>query len=661
MENLSEPAPTTTANPSVETAIRRGGRLLCSLQRDDGHWPGDYGGPLFLMPGLLIACKVTNTPLTDYQRARMVEYLGNVQNADGGFGLHIESPSYVLGTALNYVAFRLLGVPADDPRVTRARTWLRDHGGAAGIPTWGKIWLAILGVYDWDGVMPLPPELWLLPRSLPLHPGRLWCHTRAIHLPVTYLYGRRWHGPVDELVLSLRRELFVEDPASIDWPSLRERVAQTDITMPHSTALRALNRVLAAYDRRSNAALRRRALDVVLDHIRHEDETTSYLDIGPVSKAMNMVVRFAEDPRGHGFERHVARIADYLWDGHDGMKMQGYNGSQFWDTAFAVRALVDAGLASEERTALERANDFIDKNQVKENIPDHARHWRDATKGAFPFSTAEQAWVVADCTAKGVLAALSLERYVSQPLSRDRLASAVDVMLADQNRDGGWSEYERARAGEWVELFNAAEVFGRIMVAYSYVETTSACVQGLAAFRTRHPGYRSADIARAIERGASYLRAAQRPDGSFYGAWGVCFTYGTWFGIEGLLAAGASPSSPEIQRAAAFLLGKQAADGGWGESYRACVEARWVAHPDGSQVVQTAWAMLGLMAAETRSRAALDRAARFLVGRQSSNGEWPREGITGVFNRSCMIHYENYRHVMPLWALGRYAALPAAR
>src|SRR5205085_2521293 len=171
--------------------------------------------------------------------------------------------------------------------------------------------------------------------------------------------------------------------------------------------------------------------------------------------------------------RHVERMADYLWDGRDGMKMQGYNGSQFWDLAFTMQALLeDPALAASPQvaTVLERAHGWLEQNQVQADVPDHARYFRSATRGSFPFSTAEQAWPVTDCTAEGIKAALQMAGRTPRPLPAERLQQAADVLLAEQNEDGGWSEYERARGGRWLELLNAAEVFGDIMIGYSYPE-----------------------------------------------------------------------------------------------------------------------------------------------------------------------------------------------
>lgn len=647
---------------SVRGAIERAVENLRARQEPDGHWAGDYGGPLFLLPGLLITCSITGVDLGAGKRERMRAYLRSVQNTDGGFGLHVEDRSTVFGTTLNYVAMRLLGMEADDADARRARQRLHALGGAEGIPTWGKLWLAVLGAYEWEGVAPLSPELYLLPRALPFHPSRFWCHTRQVYLPMSYLYARRFVAAETPLVRALREEIFVRRYETIDWPSMRTHVAEGDVYTPHSPVLRAAYRVLGRYERRPSSRLRARALALVSDHMRHEDETTGYLTIGPVSKAIQMLARWVEDPHGEGFRRHVARIDDYLWDGDDGLKMQGYNGSQLWDTAFAAQAMLESGLPRREGAfadVLGPAHAWIDANQIREDVPDGHRYYRDRVKGTWPFSTAEQGWSVSDCTAEALKVALQMAPLTRTPIPEPRLRDTLDVLLESQNDDGGWSEYERSRASAAVELLNAAEVFGDVMVGHSYVECTSACIQALLAYRKAHPGYRDREIERAVEHGLEYVRRVQRDDGSFYGGWGICFSYGTWFGIDALVAGGASEDRERIARACRFLIGHQRADGGWSESHRSCTEKRWVEHED-TLPVQTAWALLGLLGAHgtpdpgrARERA-IERGIAYLTRTQGTEGTWSQDAISGAFNRNCMIHYDNYRHVMPLWALARY-------
>jgi squalene/oxidosqualene cyclase-like protein len=644
----------TTKAPSSRTdraraAIDRAVDNLRQRQEPDGHWAGDYGGPLFLLPGLVISCHITGTPLP---RERMLAYLRHTQGKDGGYGLHVEDRSTVFGTALNYVAMRLLGASADDESCVRARQRLHALGGAEGIPTWGKFWLAVLGVYLWEGVPPLSPELYLIPRALLVNPANFWCHTRQVFLPMSYIYGRRLVGPETEIVRELRAEMFSRPFDEIDWPSVSTRVASGDLYTPHTPLLDTAYRALARYEAKPIAPLRARALAFVRDQMRHEDETTGYLTIGPVSKAIQMLAVWFDDPKSEAFAKHVARIDDYLWDAPEGTKMQGYNGSQLWDTAFAMQAILESE-DGKHHDVLERAHAFVDANQIRADIPEGRRYFRDRVKGSWPFSTAEQGWSVSDCTAEGIKVAIAMSTKVARPIGEHRLRDAVDRLLESQNRDGGWSEYERARAPRLMELLNAAEVFGEIMVGYSYVECTSASIQGLRAFSSKYPGYRRRAIDRAVRRGLAFIRARQRADGSWYGGWGVCFTYATWFGIDALATTGVDHE--RIDRACRFLLDRQRKDGAWSESYRSCADKHW-SETEESLPVQTAWALLALMGAPKNAEReqAIERGVEWLLSVQERGGSWTQTAITGAFNRNCMIHYDNYRHVMPLWALSRY-------
>jgi lanosterol synthase len=176
-----------------------------------------------------------------------------------------------------------------------------------------------------------------------------------------------------------------------------------------------------------------------------------------------------------------------------------------------------------------------------------------------------------------------------------------------QNSDDGFASYESIRAGPWIEHLNAAEVFGRIMTEYSYPECTTAVITALAVFRKSYPSYRTEEIDTTIKRAVGYIKRAQRPNGSWYGSWGICFNYATMFALESLALTGETyENSLVVRKAVEFILSKQMSDGGWGESYKSSASGVYTQH-EKSQVVGTAWALIALMNAEYPERGPIEK------------------------------------------------------
>jgi lanosterol synthase len=640
----------------LDRAIARGLSVLAATQEESGSWKGDYGGPLFLIPVYVAGVYAMKRSLDSRLRDGFVRYLRLHQRGDGGWGLDVESHSHVFTSVLNYVALRLMGVPAEDPALKRARDFFLPLGGPVASGSWGKFILALLGLYDYRGLHPVQPELWLLPKWLWIHPSRLWCHCRMVYLPMSWLYAKRFVVEPSPLLADIRREIYPGSYAGVDWRAARDTVATTDAYTRRSDLLKVANVALHALEALKLEGLRQRALDFTLEQIRGEDDATHHIDIGPINKVLNALVIHLVNPGSPEADAHFKRLQDYLYEDEEGIRVNGYNSSELWDTAFAVQALASVGDGPLSRPILEKASRFVEANQVLEDSPQREKYFRHPSKGGWPFSTRDHGWPISDCTGEGLSASVLLDSLGLGRVSAERQRDAVELILSMQNPDGGWATYELRRGPLWLEALNPSDVFSTIMVDVSYVECTTSCMQGLAHWLAA--GNTEPRVTRALARGADFIRRVQREDGSWEGSWGVCFSYGTWFGVRGLLAAGVDASDPSIQRAIDFLLSKQRPDGSWSEVAESCRRREWVDGQTG-HAVNTSWVLLTLAAAGAGDTEAARRGHAWLLGRQGPDGRWAKEPLAGVFNRTCAIHYDAYLRIFPVWALSMSPRTPA--
>ncbi|KAL4966074.1 terpene cyclase/mutase family protein [Aspergillus stella-maris] len=657
-------APTLSKATTPLSAVHNAFTFFSALQHSTGHWGCEYGGPMFLLPGIIITWVATNTPIPAPYRTEIRNYLfARADPVTGGWGLHVEGESTVFGTTLNYTALRLIGVDAEHPVMVKARGLLHDLGGATNAPHWAKFWLAVLGVANWDIVSPVPPETWLLPDWIPLAPWRWWVHMRQVFLPMSFVWSRRWSMPETKVVRELRRELFVQEWESIKWAKYRDAIADVDNYHPKSWMLDTANFILAdiwtPYLR--PRGLVERAEEWVGKLVDMEDANSDYSDLASVNGPMNMLVCYIRDgPDAYSVRRHRERLEDFLWVNSEGMLANGTNGVMCWDTAFAIQAAHAAGLAEEPRwkPMLTKSLEFLDTQQIREDceLPDMC--YRSRRKGGWTFSNKDQGYPVSDCVSEALKSVILLQKMPGYPqlLSDQRIFDAIDTLLAYQNVSGGCSSYEPTRGSKHLEMFNAAQVFGGIMVEYDYPECTTAVLTAVSLFHKHWPDYRADEIKTFINRALKYIKSVQQPDGSWYGSWGVCFTYGTMFALESLASVGETwESSTAVRRACDFLLSKQRPDGGWSESYESCEKAQYIEHPTGSLVVQTSFALVGLMKAEYPDITPIKRGVQLIMARQQPNGEWFPEAIEGIFNKSCAITYPNYKFIFTTLALGLFA------
>lgn len=657
----------TTAVPAtVSPEFERGLAYLMSLQREEGCVVGEVVWCPVITAQYVMVSFMTGREIPGDRRARFLRHFDLWQTLDGGWGLHAESPAYMFVTSMVYVALRLLDRSPDDEVCRRARVWLKTHGGVERSPSWGKLWLAMMNLYAYEGLQPVLPELWLLPRWFPLHPGRMYCHTRMIYLGFGHLYGVRFQVPVSPLIEKLRRELYDRPYGSIDFTRYRDDIAAPDLYAPPNRLVKLLYRASASFERRNRRPLRGRALGRTLELIVAHQEQSNFAAVSPVNGLLNILALYHA---GHpAFEPSFHGVDYWTWKDQEGGERFNGAHSHTWDTSFAVQAICEGLAGNEALPFLQRAAGYLREVQMREELPGLRDLYRDRLLGGFCFSDQHHRWPVSDCTGEALSAICYLyDRVEAQERIEARmLVEAVRFVLSRQNSDGGWGSYERRRRSLF-EPLNSTEMFGNCMVERSYVECTGSCLQGL-----RHVLDRFAELlpardlwnARgAVHRGALFLRRTQLPDGSWPGFWGINYTYGTLFGVVGLLASGTADDAAAVERACRWVVAARLPGGGWGESWYGCFAGRPIPHQR-SQIIMTSWALIALLKAAYAgpgAREAIDAGVQLLRERQLSDGNWPQEAVAGVFFNTAMHHYCLYKNYFPLWALGLYDRLAGSQ
>jgi len=663
----------------VTSAIEATRDWLRSRQHPDGYWCGELEGDSILESEYILLLAWLGRENTAIAR-KCAAYIVEKQLPTGGWAMYPGGRLDISGSVKAYFALKLTGHDPQAEYMQQARRAIRAAGGADAVNSFTRFYLALLGQISYDHCPAVPPELVLLPTWSPINIYRMSAWSRTIVVPLSIMWA---HRPARQLAPERGiAELFLRDPA--DWPPLRcPGLGDEHGWFSWEQFFHRADRGLKFLEARRYRPLRRQALAAAEKWM-----TTRFAHSDGLGAIFPPIIWSIIALKCLGYSDHSAELR-YNFDELDKLTIEGDRTARLqpclspvWDTAIALRALAVSGTSSDEPAAERAALWLLDKEVTRAG--DWATYVSAPPAGWF-FEHHNEFYPDVDDTAMVLIALKELERQAEcesvrvreceseadrLPLSnthtfarshsktersthphtlrRGLIAAghrARRWLLAMQNRDGGWGAFDRNNDAEFLCRVPFAD--HNAMIDPSTPDLTGRTIEALMLWgaKPEEP---------AIQRGLAYLRRTQERDGSWFGRWGVNYIYGTWQALVGLAAAGVSMADPAVKRGANWLLTHQHASGGWGES------ANTYEQPESRgqgplTASQTAWALLGLIAAGLGSHKAVQRGLYYLLDTQRPDGGWDELEFTGTgFPRVFYLRYHYYPIYFPLLALAEY-------
>ena len=618
----------------ADEALQRSVDHLISLQSPEGWWKAELETNVTMDAEDLMLRHYLGI-LDDTVTADTARWIRSNQSVEGLWSTFHGGPPDLSTTIEAYVALRLAGDQPGEPHMLEAARWARDNGGIEASRVFTRIWLAMLGAWDWEDLPVIPPEVMLLPSWVPLNIYDFACWARQTIVALTVVMAHRPAEPLPFSLDELRSDRLPAGRPTSGLASTASRFAFLDSLLHH-------------YERipkwvPPKSWLRKSALARAERWILQRQEADGlWGGIQPPVVYSVIALRLL----GYPLDHPVIRAA---LDGLEGFSIRDDRGrrleacqSPVWDTALAVVALRDAGV-EEGDPALKSAAQWLVGEEIRVR-GDWAVRRPELDPGGWAFEFANDNYPDIDDTAEVIMA---LRRTASSagPDGDDACAKAVSWTVGMQCRDGGWAAFDVDNDSRLVAGLPFCD-FGEVTDPPS-ADVTAHVLEMLAS----EPG-----IAReVVNRGVAWLWGQQEQDGSWFGRWGVNYIYGTGAAVPALIDAGADRSDPRIRRAVSWLEEHQNADGGWGEDLRSYIDDDWRGRGE-STASQTAWALLALVAAGDSEGDAARGGVQWLIDHQTGDGTWDEPWFTGTgFPWDFSINYHLYRLVWPVMALGRYA------
>jgi squalene-hopene/tetraprenyl-beta-curcumene cyclase len=620
--------------PPFQYGIERARRHLLALQAPDGHWVGELQGDTILESEYVLLMAFLGRE-RDAHVAKAARYILAQQLPDGGWNNYPDGPAELSVSVKAYCALKLAGQDADAPHMRRACDLIRRLGGAADCNSFTKFYLALLGQFPYHNCPAVPPEMMLLPRWAYLSIYAMSSWTRTIVVPLSIFYA---HKPVRRLPPELGiAELFLAPPDTPLWPHppTRSWFTWTNFFLGLDQLFKRVEGWLGPLRR---VALRR-AVAWMKQHFADSDGLGAIFP--PMIYTVICLKCLGEPDDSPEMRWALRQLEDLMIEEGDTLRLQPCF-SPVWDTALTLKALADAGVTGSHPASVRGVRWLLDREVRRPG--DWSVSNPRVEPGGWFFEYHNGFYPDTDDTAM-VLMALAKSGHAERAEARPAVRRAVRWLLAMQNRDGGWAAFDRNINKQILTRVPFAD--HNAMLDPSCPDITARVLEALG-----HFGFRAGQ--RQVDRALAFLERTQEPDGCWLGRWGVNYIYGTWQVLEGLARVDHDLRAPMVRRAVAWLKQAQQADGAWGETCRSYDDPSLAGqgHPTASQ---TAWALLGLLAAGEADSPAVRAGIDWLLRTQRPDGSWHEDHFTGTgFPKVFYLKYHMYRLYFPLMALARF-------
>ncbi|MGH8557178.1 MAG: squalene--hopene cyclase [Methylococcales bacterium] len=618
----------------LDLAIANAQSALRKLQHSDGYWVFELEADCTI-PAEYIAMMHYTGEIDEKLQAKIANFLRSKQNEDGGYSLFPGGPGDISCTTKVYYALKLAGDSQEAPHMKKTRQFILDHGGAAKCNVFTRILLAIFEQVPWRAVPYIPVEIMLLPRWFPFHLNKVSYWSRVVMVPLFVLCTLKARA-VNPRKVDIK-ELFVTDP-EIEQHYFQKRGLLNKVFLSLDFLGRSLD-PLIPWRMREKAL--RDAKNWFMERLNGEDGLGG---IFPAMVSVYEAMLLLGMPEDHPDVVTAKKAVDKLLVINEQNAYCQPCLSPVWDTGLAILALHEADPV-ENDGEIKRGLDWLISKQLGNEPGD----WRIACPdyeggGGWAFEFENPYYPDVDDTAV-IAYAMTLTQGARFQGSAERAARWIRVM---QSRNGGFGAFDVDNTCYYLNEIPFADHGALLDPPTS--DVSARCAMFMSRMIDRHP-----ECQVTMDRCIEYLRGEQESDGSWFGRWGTNYIYGTWSVLVALEQAGISPEDSMVRNAVAWLKSKQNSDGGWGEDNLSYHEPAYSGRNAFSTAFQTAWAILGLLAAGESDSVEVEEGINYLLNNQGTDGFWEDECFTAPgFPRVFYLKYHGYSKFFPLWALARY-------